>query len=107
MTARQREALDLAAARVRSPRSIRVVEAAAYAGTDRLDDGARLRSPPPSCSREPPAPWLTSVQNERLAQQHAADGAAQFAEGTEAAVDARASWKTIEIFVVLLPIGWG
>jgi hypothetical protein len=73
-----------------------------------LDDGTRLRSPPRGCSRESPARWLTSEQNERLAQQHAADGApGSSPRETEAAVDARAGWRTIEIFVALLPVGWG
>jgi hypothetical protein len=99
---RRREALGLAAARVRSPWITRVVEAAAYAGTDRLDDGARLQS----CSRESPAPWLTSEQNERLAQRHPAAGPRSLSRETEAAVDARAGWKTIEVFVALLPVGW-
>ena len=105
MATRQLEVLDLTPARVRSPRCIGL--GAAYAGTDRLDDGARFRPPPLSCSREPPATWLTE-HNERLAQQHAGDGAPG-SSPTEivAAIDARAGWKTIEIYVALVPIGWG
>lgn len=90
MAARQFQALDLAAAVVRSP----------WAG--RLDDGVWLRSL--SCSHESPAPWLTSEQNTRLAQPHAANGPPK---ETEAAIDARAGWKTIEVFVALLSAGWG
>jgi hypothetical protein len=106
MATRQLEVLDRTPDRVHSPRSIGLV--AAYVGTDRLDDGARFRPPPLSCSREPPAAWLTSEHNERLAQQHAADGApGSSPRETEAAIDARTGWKTIEIFVALLPIGWG
>jgi hypothetical protein len=80
MTAGQLEALDLAPTRVRSPQGIRAVA----------------------------APWLTFERNERLAEQHAADGAlCSSPTETEAAFHARAGWKTIEIFVALLPIGWG
>jgi hypothetical protein len=104
---RRLEALDLAVARVRSPRGLRVAEAAAYAGTDRLDDGTRLRSPPRSCSHESPAPWLASEQNERLAQVGADAGPGRSPSEPEAVADARAGWKTIEIFVALLPVGWG
>jgi hypothetical protein len=51
---------------------------------------------------------LTAEQNERLARQPAADSASGTSlRETEAAIDARAGWKTIEIFVALVPVGWG
>jgi len=107
MPARRIQAVDLAAARVRSPRGNRIVEAAAYAGSARLDDGARLRSPR-SCRLESPAPWLTFEQNELLAQQDEAAGAAGGSPSDpQAAVDARAGWAAIRILAALLPGGWG
>ena len=83
-----------------------MLDAAPYAGTDRLDDGTRVPSPLHLCT--PPAPWLTADQNERLARQPAADGAPDASlREPEAVLDARAGWKTIEIFVALVPVGWG
>jgi len=76
--------------------------------TRRLEAVALVRSPPRARWCESPASWLTSEQNERLAQHHAAGGApGSLSSETEAAVDARAGWKAIEIFVALLPVGWG
>jgi hypothetical protein len=108
MTGRQLETLDLAPARVSSRRSVRVLDAAPYAGADRLDDGTRVPSPLHLCTHESPAPWLTSEQNEQLAVQPTADGAPGASpRKTQAAIDARAGWKTIEIFAALVPVEWG
>lgn len=61
---------------------------------------ARLRG-----SRKVPAPWLASEHNERLAEAAAERRPRRTIRETE--LEARAGWRTIEIFVALLPTGWG
>lgn len=56
---------------------------------------------------EAPAAWLSPTQNELLAGPRATHPARGSSVPSQATIDALASWRTIEIFAALLPIGWG
>lgn len=102
---RKHEALDAGGC---FSRSVRVRGEEARVLFDRLDDGVRFRSARPWGLHDSPMPWLSSEHNERLAQQLAVDRSRGGSSNeTEAVVEARAGWKMLEVFVALLPIGWG